>query len=385
MPRRTLKTEQDCHDFLSGLKLMGVGGGGAVATGLEMLQKGLAEGLTLSWIDAADLPDGSFSCTAFGSGSIAEGRPEDEAGITEFGKQHGLENEYGFKAPEIAVRELSSYAGANISAIVPVELGASNTPAPLVTAARMGIALIDGDYSGRAVPQEMQTAYFLKDHSITPAAITDYWGNVILLKKGSSPAMIERIGKMLGIASYGVVYFASVLLSAQQTRETIVPGTLTLSLELGQAVHQAAANNQDPIQAALKVIDGWELFRGVVTGKDWEDKDGVLVGTTHIRGTGNDEGHTMDVWFLNENHVAWLDGKPFVFSPDLILQANPHTGEAYTNTEIKAGDEVVMMGAKVHPMFRTKKALRFFAPRYWGFDVDYVPIEDVMQAGKPYA
>ena len=282
-----------------------------------------------------------------------------------------MKNKYGHSAPEAAVRELEAYTGIEISAIVPIELGASNTPAPLVTAARMGISLIDGDYSGRAVPEEMQTTYFLNDIEICPAAIVDWWGNKIILKEAANTNMVERIGKMLGVASYGAVFFASVLLSAKDTREMVVPGTLTLSYELGKAVRQAREAGKDPIAEAVQVLNGWKLFEGEITGQDWEDKGGVMVGTTHIKGSGADAGHTMDVWFLNENHVTWLDGKPFVCSPDLIILADPETGEAYTNSEIKQGKRVAVMGSKVFPVFRSEKALKFFGPRYWGFDFDY--------------
>lgn len=381
MPTRTLKTIEDCQDFLTGLKLMGTGGGGSPTTGLELLSKALADGLELRWIDAADLPEEVYSCTTFGSGSISAGRPESEAEITRLGEKLGLENKFGFRAPEMAVRELAAYTGTQIGALVAVELGASNSPAPLVTAARMGIALVDGDYSGRAVPEDMQTTYFLKDIKTYPAAITDWWGDVLILKETSATVMGERMGKMLAIASHGVVFFASMLLSAKETRETVVPGTLTLSLELGKAVRQARQAGGDPIQAAAQKLEGWELFRGEVTGKEWEDKAGVMVGTTHIQGSGAWTGHSMDVWFLNENHVAWLDGKPYVFSPDLIILADPASGEGYTNTEIKAGDPVAVLGAKVYPAFRSPKGIEFFGPRYWGFDFDYVAMEEVVGKG----
>lgn len=381
MPNRTLKTFQDCRDFLTGLKLMGTGGGGSPTTGLELLSKALAEGLELSWIDAADLPEEIFSCTTFGSGSISAGRPESEADITKLGQKLGLENKFGFRAPEMAVRELAAYTGTKIGALVAVELGASNTPAPLVTAARLGIPLVDGDYSGRAVPEDMQTTYFLKDIKTYPAVITDWWGDVMILKEASATQMGERMGKMLAIASHGAVFFASMLLSAKDTRETVVPGTLTLSFELGKAVRQAREAGRDPIHAAAQKLEGWELFRGEVTGKEWEDKEGVMVGTTHIRGSDNWAGHSMDVWFLNENHIAWLDEAPYVFSPDLIILADPASGEGYTNTEIKAGDPVAVLGAKVYPAFRSPKGIEFFGPRYWGFDIDYVPIEEVVDKG----
>jgi DUF917 family protein len=87
----------------------------------------------------------------------------------------------------------------------------------------------------------------------------------------------------------------------------------------------------------------------------------------------------MEVWFLNENHITWLDGKPYVFSPDLIILADPNSGEGYTNTELKAGDPVAIIGAKVYPAFRSEKAIKFFGPRFWGFDFDYKPIEEVIE------
>jgi len=377
MSKKVLKTKQDCIDFLTGLKLLGTGGGGSMTTGMELLTKALDEGLTLSWIDAAELPEDTFTCTAFSSGSISAGRPESESDISELGKKLGMENKFGLRAAEMAVKELEKYSGVKVGALVPVELGAANAPAPMVVAARLGISLIDGDYSGRAVPQEMQTTYFLKDYSITPAVVTDWWGDIIVIKEGSA-AMVERLGKMMAIASYGAVYFASVLLSAKDTRETIVPGTLSLSYELGKAVHKAVESGQNPVTKIIEQLDGWKLFSGVVTGKEWEDKEGAMAGTTHIRGTGPDEGHTIDIWFLNENHIAWLDGEPYVFSPDLIINVNPNTGEGYSNTELKEGDPVAVIGCKINPVFRSEKAINYFGPRFWGFDFDYKPIEEIM-------
>lgn len=378
MPKRTLNNLQDCEDFISGLKLLGTGGGGSPASGLEMLTQALNDGLQLGWVDAANLPENAFSCTTFGSGSISEETPGTLEEIYALGEKRRIPVRFAYRAAEVAVRELESYAGVKIGAIVPVELGASNTPAPLVTAARLGLPLVDGDYSGRAVPQDMQTTYFLKGIPTHPAAIVDWWGNILILKEAVTTEMGERIGKMLGVASYGVVYFANLLLSAQQTRETIVPGTLTLSLDLGRAVRQAVETGNDPIAEIIRVLNGWLLFEGTVASKEWQDKEGVMVGTTFLEGSGRFSGKRMKVWFMNENHVCWLDDRPFVFSPDLIILASPETGQGYTNTEIHAGQRVTVIGAKAYPLFRSEKGLQFFGPRYWGFDFDYVPIEQVM-------
>ena len=56
-----------------------------------------------------------------------------------------------------AVRELEKELGIEIAAIVPVELGGLNCPAPVDAAAQMGKKLVDGDLAGRAVPEVAQT------------------------------------------------------------------------------------------------------------------------------------------------------------------------------------------------------------------------------------
>jgi len=379
MPNRALKTRQDCFDFLTGLRLMGTGGGGSMETGVELLEGALQENLELKWIDPAEMPEGAFSCTVYGSGSLSANTPKCEAEIDHLGEKLGMRNKYGNRAIDAAVRELEIYSGVKIGALVSVELGPANTAAPVVVAARLGLPAIDGDYSGRAVPQDMQTTYFLKGIKTYPASIVDWWGNVVILKEAASAEMGERIGKLLSVASYGKVYMASILLNAQETRETVVTGTLTKSLELGQAIHRAKESGLDPVQSAIERLGGWKLFTGEVTSKDWEEKEGNSVGTTHLRGVDKDANHSMDVYFSNENHVALRDGKPFVSSPDLIILANPESGEGYTNTEIKPGDRAVVIGASNVPVFRSDLALKYFGPRYWGFDFEYTPIETVMQ------
>lgn len=159
----------------------------------------------------------------------------------------------------------------------------------------------------------------------------------------------------------------------------LVKGTLTKCLAIGRAIRQALDGGADPVDAATKVVDGWRLFEGVVTGKDWEDRDGYMFGTTHLKGTGDYEGQTLDVWFKNENHVSWLNGEPWICSPDAVILAHKGSGEGATNAAIKEGDELVAVGMKGLEAFRTEFGLNeCTGPRYFGFDIDYVPIEELV-------
>jgi DUF917 family protein len=239
---------------------------------------------------------------------------------------------------------------------------------------------VDGDYAGRAIPDEMQgTPYLYGKHS-WPFASVDKWGNIAIVKYTVNPHMLERIGKFLAVAAYGGTTMAATPLPAREMKEILVRDTLTRSLALGRALREARENGQDPVDAAVEVTDGWRLFEGIVTRKDWEDRGGYMFGTTYIQGTGDYDGQTLDVWFKNENHVSWLNGEPWVCSPDLVTLAYKESGEGTTNTLIKEGDHVVAVGIKGLESFRTEFGLNEAAgPRYFGFDIDYVPIEKLME------
>ena len=375
MPRGALRNRQDCEDFIRGCLFMGTGGGGGVEWGMDMLTAALDEGLPIEWVDISEVPDDVWTCTPYGMGSIAPPSPETQAQI----ERLDLVDKLGHRAMEAAVQELGKYAGVEIGVIVAAESGAGNTSAPLITGMRLGIPVVDGDYAGRAIPEEMQGTPYLYGKDSFPLASVDRWGNVVILKEACSPHMLERIGKMMAVAAFGTCTIAATLLSGRETKDIIVPGTLTKCLSLGRAIRQARERGDDSVQAAIEHTSGWLLFEGEVTGKDWEDREGYMFGTIHIKGTEDYAGHTLDVWFKNENHVSWLDGEPYVCSPDLVTIVGRETGQGFTNTVIAAGHRVAVVGVKGLEAFRSERGLAAAGPRYFGFDIDYVAIEERMR------
>ncbi len=375
MPRRTLSTRQDCEDLISGCLFMGTGGGGSAEWGREVFTAALKEGLKIGWVDVNDIPDHAWTVTPYGMGSIAPPSPETQAEIARL----GLVDRLGPRPIEVAVREMEDYAKVKIGALVAAELGAGNTSAPLVTGARLGISVVDGDYAGRAVPEEMQGTPYLYGKKGWPFTSVDRWGNICIGKEVCSPHMMERIGKMLSVAAYGVCAMASTLLPGREMKEIVVRDTLTKSLELGRTIRQARERGEDPVLASVKFTKGWLLFEGKIAKKDWEDREGYMFGTIYIEGKGEFKGHTFKVWFKNENHVSWLDDQPFVTSPDLVVVADRKSGEGITNTLLEAGQEVAVIGVKGLEAFRSERGLGGAGPRYFGFDIDYVPIEKRME------
>jgi DUF917 family protein len=154
-----------------------------------------------------------------------------------------------------------------------------------------------------------------------------------------------------------------------------VPGPLTKALQVGRAIREARDDGRDPLAAAAVAAGGWVIFTGAVTERPWESRDGYMIGQTVIEGRGGDGGRRLRIWYKNENHVAWLDDRPYVTSPDLIMVADAASGEPYTNTDLAVGTEVGVLAAPAPAVFRTPQGLAALGPEHFGFPGAYVPVE----------
>jgi len=376
MEEKVIKNVEDVKDLIWGLTLLGTGGGGRADLGMDYLLPHVEGGKKISLLSPETIPDEAWTCSVFGMGSIAPQKtlsPEER-------KSLGYGEWVAAKPFVEAVRELAAYTGHRIDAIVPFELGAGNTTAPMDAALRLGMKVIDGDYAGRAIPELAQTTPALEGRTFEPGTICDPWGNVLIVKKSASLKVAERIGKMISIATKlpdikAPCAHAGFLLRGRDMKRLIISGGISLSLEIGRRIRRAVAERKDPALAAAEAMKGWVLFRGRVRKKEWESREGYMFGTTTIEGGGPDSGHTLKVWFKNENHVTYLDEKAFVTSPDLISIINTRDGEPYTNTFLEEGMEVAVLGARADEKYRRSEGLSLLSPRYFGFDIDYVPIE----------
>ena len=381
-PIRRLASLQDCEDFISGCLFMGTGGGGDPEEGMQVLADALNEGLVLGWHEAESVADEALTSMVYRMGSIAPRSESEPEVIAQLHLDASVEQSEDTICS--AVRHLSEYLGESVGCLVSAELGASNSPGPVVAAARLGIPIIDGDYSGRAVPEEMQSTPFAHGISSDPFASVDRWGNVAIVAKTANPHMLERIARHLAIAGIDGTAIASTPVRAKEMKRILVPGTLTQCLRIGKECRKATEAGRDPVEAALAVAGGWRFFDGVVAEKDWIDSGGFMIGTLEIEGTGLSEGRSLRAWFKNEIHVTWLDNSPWVCSPDLVTLVDPATGRGFTNTEIAVGDRIAAVGMPGLEIFRRPAALRNGSgPAYFGFDVPYVPIEELLAKLAP--
>lgn len=371
MPQLTLRDSEQVSDFLRGCAVLSTGGGGEPAKGLEMIEGLLQSSKELAWVDVADLPDEAWVASAWGMGSIAPKTSEQKVQRERLGL---LQEGYRYNIDR-AVRELEQYAGVKIEYLVPSELGGLNTAGPMVAALQMGIPIIDGDYTGRAAPELVQSSPLVFGHSLLPISSVDGWGNTCILKEASSLEMAERIGKYLSLASLSSVFMAGCLLQGKDVKRCLVPATLTKSVQVGRAIREARERAEDPVEAVIRAGRGFRLFQGLLAKKEWVDREGYMIGTLHIEGEGADAGHIARIWLKNENHVFWVDDQVRATAPDLICVLDAVSAEPFTNTQLPEGIRVAVVGFPGADIWRTELGLTLNGPKYYGFDLAYVPIE----------
>lgn len=367
-----LQTRLDVEDFVRGCTFLGVGGGGSPQRGLKLLLEDLEKYGEILIHTVDSVRDEAYVVTPFGMGSIAPRTPEIESKM----RSMGLVRKIGISERRLAyaVIELEKYMGIEFEAIVPVELGGSNTPAPVDVAITLGKIPIDGDYAGRAVPEICQVTPYLHDIPPYPAVYVDEYGNKIIVTKAINYLIAERIGKFYSVAVFSPVGGASFVMTGKEMKKVVIPNTLTESYIIGKTLREAVEAGKDPAIEVAKLMRGFVLFRGVVIKKEWEDREGYMWGTTYIKGVDEFAGHEARIWFKNENHIMWFDDKVIATSPDIIGVID-HRGEPITNTDLREGMKVSVVGLKARNQFRTPKGIEVLGPRHFGFDIDYIPIE----------
>jgi DUF917 family protein len=372
---RTL-SRQNLEDIIMGCCYLGSGGGGSYDAGLKRIHDDLAAGLTFNLMSVDEMKDDDYAATTYYVGSTAPYTPEQ---LERFAKLPRIKEE----ATAVAFRLLQNYMGKNFVAVIAGEIGAGNTPYALSTAAHLGIAQLDADTAGRAVPEIDQSTIFAAGISLLPAAAATQFGDELLITKVATPSREEEFLRIASTISTHIASADSALPGKLLKQPNIVvQGSLTLCEGIGKAYRLAVESQEDPIQAVIEASKGYKVFAGQVSNYDWADKGGYLVGDVEITGLGTDQGQKYRLAYKNENLISWRDGKVSITSPDIITMVETATGKAILNPDFKKRQEVTIIGIPAPAAWRTPAGLRVCGPAHFGYDASYIPIEERHRSGN---
>lgn len=375
MSKERVLSEQEIEDFLTGAEILGTGGGGGRQWALAMLQSLKERGKRISIIDPKDLPEDALVVGAAGVGGGVE-REVREKILRKFGELPGM-RDY-MKRVSLAEKMMVGELGEEISAYLAFELGCGNTILPAVVAALSDKPVVDGDCNGRAVPEVELCTLNVVGIPFTPMVIVTPWMESMIVKRVVDYSRAEDISRYIAVASGGSCLIMGSPIRGKMLPNAIVKNTISKSIRLGQAIREANEKGRDPVDAAVKTLNGYLLFKGKVTGFRREEKGGFMWGEHTYDGVGEYSGRKFKIWFKNENLISYLDEKPYVCGPDLLCVVDSKTGRGLSNwgAEFTEGREVSIIGVKADDIWRTDRGLKIFNPRHFGFDIDYKPIEE---------
>lgn len=359
--------KQEIEDIAIGAALLGTGGGGDPYIGKLMALQAIEEYGEITLLDVDEIPDDALAVPSSMMGAptvMLEKAPNGEETVAAF-------------------RQLEAHLGRNISATFPIEAGGVNSMLPLALAARLDLPVIDVDGMGRAFPELQMVTFYLDGISATPAVLADEKGNTTLLSTINN-VWTERIARAATVEMGGSVMTAMYSVSGKNLKDSGIRGTLKLEEEIGKAIRLAKSNNGNPIDEVLKKVGGFELFFGKISDINRKTEAGFARGAASIEGLNEYKGQTLQLRFQNEHLLAQTEERLLCVTPDLIAVLDAETGLPITTEGIRYGSRCVAIGIPCHPKWRTEKGIETVGPRYFGYEVDYIPVEELVKKGVAY-
>jgi uncharacterized protein len=351
-----LLTEEDLPALARGCAVLGTGGGGSVDSGLLAAQRALAECGPLPVRPLASFDDDDVIVPLSGIGAPTVGHEM-------ISSQH--------EATAIGA-EVQRLMGRPVAAVMSCEIGGSNGISPVAWAARLGVPLLDADGMGRAFPEVPMVSMNVAGLIVNYIVMADVVGNVSTLRPVDG-AWSERLARALCVASGSHALMADYILTAATARGAVIESSVSLALRIGRSTEGAG----DPIAALVQTLGARRLITGKLVDVARQTGGGFVRGSMSIEGLGADRGRTVQVELQNENLVVREGSLVLASVPDLISVLDTQTAAAISTEMLRYGQRVTVLGWPCDPLWRTERGLQIAGPGAFGYDIDFVPVEQI--------
>lgn len=261
-----------------------------------------------------------------------------------------------------------------IGAIMPIEIGGGNSMLPIAAAAARGLPLLDADAMGRAFPEAQMVTYHLAGLGPGDTVLVDAQANEIVARPRDG-RWSERLARALTVEMGGSATMIDYVYPASIARECVIPGTLSAARRIGEILTDSQIKDEARIPTMLAELSGHRLFDGKIAAIERAIVDGFTRGCAELQGIGSDKGLEFTLFFQNEMLWAKKDGTTVAVTPDLITVLDQATGLPITTESLRYGARVTVVAFPCHAQWRTEAGLETAGPQYFGYDVQYEPVE----------
>jgi len=340
---------EDVDAFLTGLTLLGSGGGGDPYTYRHALRTALADS-ALVLHDPEELGDAPVVPVGMlgGTRMLTEKLPS------------------GQEIPA-ALRALTRWVGIEPAALMPFEAAGLNGALAVATAVQLGMPLVDADLMGRALPRADQFTRAVDGGAVTPAAMSDPGGQTMLVTSATAHGL-ERIARSFVAQGGGWAGFAMMPAPARDALRDCCLGGLGRALRLGRA-HRDLPDKPDPELVATAL--GGQLL-GIGRAADINRLPSSSFGRASITVLGRG-GAVLRLEAENEFLLVLRDGEPVASCPDLICVLDRRTATPIAVDSLRPGDDLIIVVLPGPDWWRaTPERLRRVDPRAFGLGCDAV-------------
>ncbi len=351
---------QAIENMALGASLLGTGGGGDPYIGKLMALNAIEQHGPVTMISASEIPDDALVVPSAMMGApvvVVEKLPNGTEGMSSF-------------------RNLEKMLGKKIYATLPIEAGGLNSMIPIAVAAQVGIPLVDADGMGRAFPELQMVTFHLDGIPASPMVLADEKGNYIYLEAISNDAA-EGFAREITVQMGATAMICIYSMTGKQVKESAIHNILSYSENIGAIISAGLTDKQNPIEELLAATRGYLLFQGKISDVVRTTESGFNRGQAFIEGIGEFNAQQMEVCFQNENLLAKIGNQVMAMTPDLICIVDLHTMVPVTTEALRYGRRVMVLGLPCHEKWRTAKGIQTVGPRYFGYDLNYVEIEEL--------
>ena len=328
---RTLLDKQALFDIVDGSALLATGGGGPKSMGHNIID-------TMDFNQPVEMvPLNQVSDDKWVVVSVFMGSPEAAKRL----------DKVCYNSPILAVQQLQQHSGISADYIMPLEIGAVNSIAPIKTASSLGIPVIDADGAGRAVPV-LSCITFGTDDELLDKGLVLVNETDDVSKQQSAHINVKQIDAAEELAS-GIVTTVSFgalgglamwMVQSKKLKPLAIEGGLSRSRAIGQMLRQVA-NVPTTNYAALTVKTLQECgYKAKLLGHSLRTM--ALEATTvaaldHGKLTlKTQDNQRITIYIVNEYMYAYHSNssQPLIMSPDLLC-CLLEDGSTMDNSELR--------------------------------------------------
>jgi DUF917 family protein len=330
-------TKKDIRYIVYGACFLASGGGGSIGLALLFMDKMINDADVMYYVNPNDLETNKNIAFVAGLGSpdkVFEG----------FGQTASLN----------AFLEMDNYltesGQESLGYLIPVEMGAINTLIPFIISARKGVAVINGDPCGRAMPELSMTLFNINKLSLNPVILTSdtnesgHYQRIIVQVKDAEDAenQARRFAKLhnsaAGLACYpmqGADLNCSIL--SDKNWAKFNQWTVGYAWNLGRNMIESRNYTEFLEFLDSFSLPSYKLFEGIITNKEERKISGFDAGKITV----SNENETFFIYYKNESLLAWnVTRKCYVaMGPDSINFLARKDAQPFSNADINSNPE----------------------------------------------